>query len=174
MAYITEITVTLRCPTEYAEAVEARVIALVDSMEDVTDWRSDVDSPDYKAWADSEPTPQYGPGEFDEDKGPWHCKSCGNTQSFIGIDANGYGGEGSCDCDLDEDETCDCVTVLRQDVEIANGTPEPGMFYGPDESPETGSLHNNAHIGNYTSVECAQCGSVLWEDEESSEVPTNG
>jgi hypothetical protein len=94
----------------------------------------------------------------------WRCKECGNCSRFTGTDAHGFGGpdncDGSCGWDLDEDNGfCECETELTQDFTVQpDGEIDYHAFVG-------GGC--DAEIGSYTTIECGECGAVLWTEDEA-------
>lgn len=113
----------------------------------------------------SAPVPQEKPFSDDPEADDlYRCHKCGNAQHFIGIDADGYGGDGSCDgsCPTTEDgRQCVCTTTLRQPftVDVETGGIHYGLF------TEGGS---GAQISFYTSIVCAKCDEIIYQSPEHS------
>jgi hypothetical protein len=92
----------------------------------------------------------------------WRCPRCENTERFIGVDSDGWGGPDECECeasapDAPIDALCVCTAVLRQPLRIAD---DGDVIY----SAFTGG-GSDAEIGEYDEIECAECGFIIWRQE---------
>lgn len=90
----------------------------------------------------------------------WHCTSCGNRTTFVGIDIHGYGGPDECDSE-DCGDVCECETILTQTFDVDPEDPENINYH-----EFLGGGHD-AEIGNYTQIDCAMCGQTLWEEPKA-------
>ena len=114
--------------------------------------------------------------------GAWQC-ACGNCTDFVGTDAHGYGGPKMCPgyddggyessgniCPTSGDaETCYCETELTQPFSVIYG--EGGTYEQGDidyERYEGGG--DDSEIGDYTRINCAACGGLIWEDENAKPI----
>jgi hypothetical protein len=99
-----------------------------------------------------------------ETTGLYACP-CGNREQFVGEDRHGYPGPhvapDQCP-DEARDQDCTCEVELTQPFRILpdrdeDGLPDIdyGLFYG-------GGC--GAEIGQYTSIRCAVCRAVIWEE----------
>lgn len=97
----------------------------------------------------------------------WRCAGCGNRNEWIGYDDEGYGGPSECECTAGEtdDAACTCTTTLRQHFSFPPlseaQNPMPHAAY----DAHTGG-GDDAEIGDYTRIQCAECGAWLWCDPE--------
>ena len=99
-----------------------------------------------------------------EETGEYRCEKCGNVEEFIGFDDRGYPGA-ECECgayddDSEEGKECTCLVTLEQPFLVE---PDGEVIY------EVHSGGYDSEIGNYTRIQCAKCGNMLWEETTPEE-----
>lgn len=91
----------------------------------------------------------------------YECPECGNVERFIGYDDRGFPGD-ECECEAqDTDQECTCEVTLAQPFRVEWDNGRPDVVY---EAFTGGGC--DAMIGQYTRIECVECYSEIWTEED--------